>query len=108
MTAPDGDPDATAEQTATSGGVPLTEDALDRLTAEAEAGYPLAKLRPRRHRPATPPDPADVEIRDLYRSVDGLLAGQRTPQDVEQGWAELETRIDQATDNGRPEVPGAS
>ena len=32
---------------ATSGGVLLTEEVLDRLVAEAEAGYPLETLRAR-------------------------------------------------------------
>jgi CRISPR-associated endonuclease/helicase Cas3 len=32
----------------TSGGVPLTDELLDKLAEEAEAGYDPAKLKPRK------------------------------------------------------------
>lgn len=42
---------------ATSGGVELTDELLDTLAAEAERGYDIARLRPRRgKRPDQPTD----------------------------------------------------
>lgn len=42
------DVDTARTSTLTSGGVELTDDLIDRLAAEAEAGYDVERLRPRR------------------------------------------------------------
>lgn len=42
----------------TSGGVPLTDELLDRLAVEAERGYPVEQLRTRHELPDEHPPPA--------------------------------------------------
>jgi hypothetical protein len=44
----------------TSGGVPVTEELVERLSEEAEAGYDVAVLRRRGGRPPLGSGPADV------------------------------------------------
>ena len=44
----------------TSGGVPVTDDLVDRLAAEAEQGYDVRTLRRRGGRPALGLGPASV------------------------------------------------
>ena len=46
--------------TPTSGGVPITDDLIDRLAAEAEEGYEVAALRRRGGRRPLGSAPADV------------------------------------------------
>ena len=44
----------------TSRGKPVTEADIERMVAEAEAGYDIAKLRPRGGRPPMGSGPAEV------------------------------------------------
>jgi Ribbon-helix-helix protein, copG family len=44
----------------TSRGKPITEADIERMAAEAEAGYDLSKLRPRGGRPSMGSGPAEV------------------------------------------------
>ncbi len=63
-------------------GVELTEDVLDRMAAEAEAGLDLAKLHRRPGRPAMGSGPADaVPVRldpDLRQAVDDRAVAENT------------------------------
>ena len=63
-------------------GEELTEDVIDRLTREAEAGLDLSKLRRRPGRPAMGSGPADaLPVRldpELRRAVDERAAAEHT------------------------------
>ena len=63
-------------------GVELTEDVLDRMAAEAEAGLDVTKLRRRPGRPAMGSGPADtLPVRldpELRRAVDERAAAEHT------------------------------
>jgi hypothetical protein len=68
----------------TKSGVELTEDVLDRMAQEAEAGLDITKLRPRprRGRPAMGSGPADtLPVRldpELREAVDARAAAENT------------------------------
>jgi hypothetical protein len=68
----------------TKSGVELTEDVLDRMAQEAEAGLDIAKLRPRprRGRPSMGSGPADtLPVRldpELREAVDARAAAENT------------------------------
>jgi hypothetical protein len=66
----------------TKSGVELTEEVLERLAAEAEAGLDVTTLRRRPGRPAMGSGPADtLPVRldpDLRKAVDDRAAAEKT------------------------------
>ncbi len=66
----------------THNGTELTEEVLDRMASEAEAGLDLSKLRRRPGRPAMGSGPADtLPVRldpDLRRAVNERAAAEHT------------------------------
>lgn len=66
----------------TKSGVELTDDVLDRMAHEAEAGLDVSKLRRRPGRPAMGSGPADtLPVRldpELRRAVDARAAAEHT------------------------------
>jgi predicted HicB family RNase H-like nuclease len=66
----------------TSGGVPVTDDLVDRLAAEAEQGYDVAALRGRRGRPPLGSAPAAVVPVRLDPELRAALAARAEADDV--------------------------
>ena len=67
----------------TKTGLELTEEQLDRMAKEAEAGLDVSKLRRRPGRPAMGSGPADtLPVRldpELRKAVDDRAAAEHTP-----------------------------
>jgi hypothetical protein len=68
-------------------GIPLTEDAIGKKVAEAEAGLDVAKLRPRRGRPpmgSAAADPFPVRLDPELRQAldDRAIADDTTASEV--------------------------
>jgi CRISPR-associated endonuclease/helicase Cas3 len=67
---------------AKSGGVELTDDVIERLAAEADSGYCLTRLRPRKCRPSMGLIPAAVfQVRlepELRAALDRAAVRKRT------------------------------
>ena len=63
-------------------GVPLTDDVLDKMAGDAEAGLDVTKLRRRPGRPAMGSGPADaLPVRldpELRKALDDRAAAERT------------------------------
>ena len=66
----------------TSGGVPVTDDLVDRLAAEAEQGYDVGTLRRRGGRPTLGSGPASVVPVRLDPQLKAALAARAKSDDV--------------------------
>ncbi len=66
----------------TSGGVPVTDDLVDRLAAEAEQGYDVGTLRRRGGRPSLGSGPASVVPVRLDPQLKAALAARAKSEDV--------------------------
>ena len=66
----------------TSGGVPVTDDLVDRLAAEAEQGYDVGTLRRRGGRPTLGSGPASVVPVRLDPKLRAALAARAKSDDV--------------------------
>ena len=66
----------------TSGGVPVTDDLVDRLAAEAEQGYDVGTLRRRGGRPTLGSGPASVVPVRLDPELRAALAARAKSDDV--------------------------
>ena len=66
----------------TSRGKPVTETDIERMVAEAEAGYDIAKLRPRGGRPAMGSGPAEVVPVRLDPELRAAVEARATADDT--------------------------
>lgn len=66
----------------TSGGVPVTDDLVDQLAAEAEQGYDVGTLRRRGGRPSLGSGPAAVVPVRLDPELKAALAARAKSEDV--------------------------
>ena len=66
----------------TSRGKPVTEADIERMVAEAEAGYDIAKLRPRGGRPAMGSGPAEVVPVRLDPELRAAVEARATADDT--------------------------
>ena len=66
----------------TSRGKPVTEADIERMVAEAEAGYDIAKLRPRGGRPPMGSGPAEVVPVRLDPELRAAVEARATADDT--------------------------